>query len=138
MVHILRIKDPQWYPPYCWDTLGVLSTRRDLLETGSIFSHEITKLDAFLIKQSDVPLHELVRIWARAQYIFLDVYLDPDIDNEIKHRVLLHMKAHYEEYRRMPQRVQDLLAPMWGSWHSALLIEMEEERSCVIALRKEV
>lgn len=128
MVHILRIKDPQWYPPHYWDTLGVLSTRRDLLETGSIFSPIITELDAFLVKQPDVPLDVLIQIWARLTYIFLDIYLDPDVDQARKRDVLLHMKAHYQEYKSMPQRVQDLLAPMWGAWHAALLIEEEECR----------
>jgi hypothetical protein len=56
-------------------------------------------------------------------YVFLDIYLDPDTDDESQHYVLLHLKAHYQEYKRMSKRTQDLLAPVWGSWHAALLIE---------------
>jgi len=126
MPHILRIKDPQWYPPQCWDTLGVLSQRRDLIETEPLASEKITELDLFLVKQPDTPMSALVQIWARAMHIFLDIYLDPDADDEVKHYVLLMLKEHYEEYKRMPQRAQDCLAPVWGSWHAALLVEWEE------------
>ena len=99
-------------------------TRRDLCETEPIFSEKITELDLFLVKQPDVPLYALVQIWARAMYVFLDIYLDPDVDDESKHYVLLNLKAHYQEYKGMSQRTQDLLAPIWGSWHAALLIEV--------------
>jgi hypothetical protein len=128
MVRIIRIKDPQYYPPHCWDMLGVLSQRRDLCQTEPLSSDKITELDLWLVKQPDVPSYALVQIWARAMYIFLDIYLDPDADDESKHYALLGLKAHYQEYKSMPQRVQDLLAPLWGSWHAALLIEWEECR----------
>jgi hypothetical protein len=115
MAQILRIRDARYHPQDLWDTLGTLGTRRDLLETESIFSPNITFIDAWLVKQPDVPLSALIQIWSRCMYCFLDIYLDPDVDDDTKHRLLLHMKAHWQEYRRMPQRVQDLLAPMWGN-----------------------
>ena len=112
-------------PPDEWDMQGVLTVRRDLCQTEPYTSEKITECDVWLAKRPDTPIRELIRILARAMHIFLDIYLDPDTNDEVKHYTLLMLKAHYEEYRRMPQRVQDCLAPLWGSWHAALLVEWE-------------
>jgi hypothetical protein len=69
-------------PAHCWDTLGVLSTRRDVIDTEPLASEKITELDLFLVKQPDTPMWALVQIWARAMLVFLQIYLDPDADDD--------------------------------------------------------
>jgi hypothetical protein len=113
-------------PPEEWSMQGVLTERRDLCQTEPHTSEKITEIDLWLLKRPDTPLQVRMRVWARAMYIFLEVYLDPDADDEVRHYVLLNLKASYEEYKSLPQRLQDCLAPAWGSWHAALLIELEE------------
>jgi hypothetical protein len=121
MVHILRLIDPAEWPEEKWDVGSVVLKRRALFYTETVFSPEIWKYNKWLLTQQEekVPIDVLIEIWAHSMFCYWVTYNDKECDPERRHQMILNLK----EYLKLPERVQEMLWPMWSFWHGTFVGE---------------
>ena len=106
-----------------WGLEIVLKKRKELVRTAPLMSEELTEIDKWLSTQSGLPLKIYCDIWSRAMYI--DFLLFDDLTPGQKHHSLIRLRDHFEQFCRLPPRLQKRLWPMWERWRAEF--EMEEE-----------
>ena len=126
MVHILRLRDPDQWPVEKWDIASVYAKRRALMVEDPIHSSKITRLDLWLLDQPDLPVDVAGQIWVRmmlASSIIYEIEQDP----EYKHQMLLVLREHFDEFRKLPEKWQERMRPYWLPWLDVLNREEREE-----------
>jgi hypothetical protein len=103
----------------------VVELRRDFIRTTPITDETITKLDAWLAAQPNLPLAVAVQIWTRSMWVSACDY-EREKDPHIKHHHLLSLRAHWEEFRELPEKLQEVLQPHWLEWEDVLNTEREK------------
>src|SRR6516225_54480 len=98
--------------------------RKELIWSVPITDQRITKLDMRLIEHplTDLSLH--FEIYQRMMYVTAATYAVKATPQQ-KHWMLLALRDCYRELCQMPERVQELLRPLWLEWVDVL---NEEER----------
>ena len=130
MAKIISLKDKSFEKRLeDWELEGAIHSkfleRQDLMRKLPIMHERITKIDTWLL-QHKLPLDILITICARANYCNWVSY--GDVSPEQKHFMLLHLRACYAEFQKLPERWQEALWPMmWGKWHAEFLDEEMKE-----------
>ena len=98
--------------------------RKELIWSVPITDRRISELDMRLIEHplTDLSLH--FEIYQRMMYVTAATYAVKATPQQ-KHWMLLALRDCYREFRQMPERVQELLRPLWLEWVDVL---NEEER----------
>ena len=110
-----------------WELNLIIDRRQELMWKLPIMSDEITRLDIWLIQQPNLPLRVAADIWCRCMYCEWGYYMD--VDQQLKHQMLLNLRRHYQEFQKLPKRTQDRLSPMWDRWMMHFVDEEMEAAS---------
>lgn len=119
MVHILRLRDTDYYPEEEWDLGSVLAKRRALMCDIPIISTDITELDVWLLRQPNLPLEVLGQIWVRTM-VCLPIMYTQENDPETRRAMLLSLREHFEEFKLLPENWQEQMRPCWLPWFDVL------------------
>jgi hypothetical protein len=119
MVHILRLRDTDYYPQEEWDIGSVLAKRRALMCDIPIISTDITELDVWLLRQPDLPLEILGQIWMRTM-LCLPIMYKQENDPEVRRSMLLSLRDSFEEFKLLPENWQEQMRPCWLPWLDVL------------------
>jgi hypothetical protein len=122
---ILRLRDPAQWPVEKWDVGSVIAKRRALFYTETVFSPEIWKYNEWLLTQREekLTIDELIEIWAHSSWCFYVTYKDQDCDPELRHQMLLHLRESFNVYLKLPERIQEMLRPMFSIWQGQFVGE---------------
>jgi hypothetical protein len=99
--------------------------RQELIWSVPITDQRITELDTHLIEHPLTSLPLLFEIYYRLLYVGAVIYEFGASPDE-KRRMLLSLREHYHEFRRMPEPIQEILQHMWLEWVDVLQCEEEE------------
>jgi hypothetical protein len=119
MVHILRLRDTDYYPEEEWDLGSVLAKRRALLCDTPIISTDITELDLWLLRQPNLPIEILGMIWVRTM-VCMPILYTQETDPEVRRATLLSLRDHFEQFKLWPEKWQEQLRPCWLPWFDVL------------------
>ncbi|MFZ2079912.1 MAG: hypothetical protein WAV38_25350 [Xanthobacteraceae bacterium] len=110
---------------YDWGLDLVLKKRKALLHSVPIMSDQLTEIDKWLSTQPGLPIKVYCDIWTRAMMI--DYLLFDDLTPAQKRFSLIRLRDHFEDFCRLPPRIQKKLWPMWERWHAQFIEEEEQE-----------
>jgi hypothetical protein len=122
---ILRLKDIDYYPETEWTIGDVMAKRRVLMCEEPIISRKITRLDLWLSDRPEVTLEEIDQIWIR-MLLVSSIQYELEQDPEQRGTILLAVREHFEEFRRLPEKWQARMRPGWLPWFEVLNREERE------------
>jgi hypothetical protein len=125
MVYIFRIRDIDYYPEEEWDLRSVLAKRRILMCDEPIISAKITRIDLWLSEQPDLTVEEIGQIWMR-MLLVSSLQYELERDPEQRASILLAVREHFDEFRKLPEKWQQHMRPAWLPWFEALNREERE------------
>jgi hypothetical protein len=99
--------------------------RQELVWSVPIVDQRITRLDMQLINHPLTSLPLLFEIYSRLLFVGAVIY-EHGATSEEKRKILLQLRWHFDEFRKIPEWVQELLRPTWLTWNEVL--NGEEER----------
>jgi hypothetical protein len=93
--------------------------RNELILRGPITNPRIMHLDAQLIQHplTDFPL--MFVIYYRVMMVGALIY-ELEANPEEKHKMLVSLREHHREFCNAPERIQELLRPLWMKWVDTL------------------
>jgi hypothetical protein len=94
------------------------------MHTVPITSPEITAVELQIANHPLNSIYDRFAILARCIWVTGLMY--PDADPDLKGRMLLSIREHLREIQCWPEPWQDVLAPAWAWWMSALEDEERE------------
>jgi hypothetical protein len=113
------------------DYADMRQLRKELIWSVPITDKRITKLDMRLMEHPLTDLSLLFEIYSRVMYVSAATYAVEATPDQ-KRLELLRLREHYREFCKLPERMQEMLGPLWSEWVDALA---EEERE--LKLREE-
>jgi hypothetical protein len=125
-MHMIRLRDPAQWPVEKWDIHSVVAKRRALLYTDPMYSPELLEYNKYLLSPEhidELTLNEIVEIWAHCMFLVYVCYCDPDCDPEYRYQLLLQLKDRFNEYLKLPERIQEKFRPMWSIWYGKFVAE---------------
>jgi hypothetical protein len=103
--------------------------RKELIWSVPLPDPRITRLDMQLIEHPLTDLSLLFEIYSRLMYVSAATYA-VEATPEEKGWMLLMLRDHYREFRKAPERCQEVLRPLWLDWVEVLNEEERELEAC--------